>query len=366
MADDKGFGDPLGSGLRYERISDINSGSFGFVQKCRDKKTGDVVAVKFVHRKRMGATEQVLTFMEREIVNHSRLNHPFIIHFRDFFLLEEYLVVVMELADAGDLFDYTIKRRGLAEEEARQLFQQYVSGLEYTHRQGIVNRDVKPENTLLCNNPERGLTVKICDFGSSKDQDRGSKARTKVGSTQYMAPEISTSPDSYDGKVADMWSCGVMLYVMLMSRYPFMGPGEKVNPRILLRRMEQGVFNLKDTMSDEVKDLINGLLCADVGKRFTMEQVKAHPWYQTNLPEYLKTLNDDPPRAPHDLPSEEEVHRIIHNGVVNPPPDPNPPLPSESKRSASSGRAGKTGGGVSSTDVKAEVKGGEQKCCVIC
>mmetsp|Transcript_38460 Transcript_38460/g.99906 ORF Transcript_38460/g.99906 Transcript_38460/m.99906 type:complete len:370 (+) Transcript_38460:237-1346(+) len=369
MADDKGFGDPLGSGLRYERVSDINSGSFGFVQKCRDKKTGDIVAVKFVHRRRTGSANQVMTVMEREIVNHARLNHPFIIHFRDFFLLEDYLVVVMELADAGDLFDFTIKRRGLPEEEARPLFQQYVAGLEYSHAQGIVNRDVKPENTLLTHDPQRGLTVKICDFGSSKDQDRGSKARTKVGSTQYMAPEVSTSPDSYDGKVADMWSCGVMLYVMLMSRYPFMGPGEKVNPRILLRRMEQGAFNLKDSMSSEVKDLINNLLCADVTKRYTIEQVKAHPWYVKDLPDELKTINDNPPQMPHDLPSEEEVHRIIHNGIVAPPVDPNgpPPAPAAATKSGKSGSKKSGSKPVDPADVRPSVPGGDdKKCCVIC
>eukprot|EP00951_Prasinocladus_malaysianus_P041293 scaffold485576_cov55-Prasinocladus_malaysianus.AAC.1 len=213
----KGFGDPLGSGHRYVRLADINSGAFGFVQKCRDKRTGEEVAIKFILRKALDQNKQLLKYLEREIINHSRLQHPFIIKFKDFFLLPRYLVIVMELADTGDLFDYVISRRGLKEDVARRLFQQYVTGLEYCHNSGIVNRDIKPENTLLQRDPDRGMIVKICDFGNSKDQEKGSKARTRVGSPQYMAPEIIAQPESYDGKVADMWSCGVMLYVMLMA-----------------------------------------------------------------------------------------------------------------------------------------------------
>ena len=144
---DKGFGDPLGRSLRYERIRDINSGSFGFVQECRDKLTGERVAVKFVTRSDFNS--KTMKYHEREIVNHSKLHHPFIVELKDFFLLPKYQVIVMELADGGDLFDYVIGSGGLDEPIARRFFQQFIIGLEYCHNSGIVNRDVSALSWLL-------------------------------------------------------------------------------------------------------------------------------------------------------------------------------------------------------------------------
>lgn len=349
MADkaDQGFGDPLGKVYRYERVADINNGAYGFVQKCKDKKTGEMVACKFVLRKAADSNESYLKYLEREIVNHCSLHHRFIIEFKDFFLLPKYQVIVMELADAGDLFDYVISREGLNESQARPLFQQFIIGLDYCHKNGIVNRDVKPENTLL-QTSEDGLIVKICDFGNSKDQVRGSQARTKVGSPQYMAPEVIESPHEYDGKAADMWSCGVMLFVMLMARYPFLGPNEKMNHSKVFQRMIEADYTLKEGLSEDVVDLIRGLLTVDTTQRLSLDQVKQHPWFTTDIPQQLMTMNDTVSAPPTDLPSPQEVSRIIREGIVNPPLDPNPPPPVA----------------TSAEDVTPQIE--NRRCCVIC
>ena len=317
-----GFGDPLGSECRYEKVSDVNRGAYGFVQKCLDKVTGEYVAVKFIRRQEMLSN----AFLEREIINHCQLQHPFVIDFKDFFLASGFMVIVMELAEAGDLYDHVVNQNGLSEDVARSLFQQFIYGLHYCHENGIANRDVKPENTLLTETPEYGLTVKICDFGNSKNQVNGSHAKTKVGSPQYMAPEVIESTDvtAYDGKAADMWSCGVMLYVMVMSQYPFLRPGEKSNLRKIFKRMLEGTFPMKDGLSESLKDLIKGLLTVDTKKRLNMTQVMEHPWFVKDLPASLHAIKDNQLPTKR-LISPKEVASVIASNEENPPPDPNKP-----------------------------------------
>ena len=174
----------------------------------------------------------------------------------------------------------------------------------------------------MLQNSEDGLRVKMCDFGNSKDQEKGSQARTRVGSPQYMAPEVIESPQTYDGKCADMWSCGVMLYVFLMARYPFLGPGEKMNHSKIFQRMQAGAFLLKDSLSDEVKSLVKALMVVDPKKRMTLAEVKEHPWFVQDMPEELLRMNETLQERPSDLPSAEEIVRIIRAGEINPPPGP--------------------------------------------
>mmetsp|Transcript_7788 Transcript_7788/g.22165 ORF Transcript_7788/g.22165 Transcript_7788/m.22165 type:complete len:379 (+) Transcript_7788:187-1323(+) len=364
---DKGFGDPLGSSLRYERLRDINSGSFGFVQECRDKVTGEKVAIKFVARK--DADTKTMKYHEREIVNHSRLHHPFIVELKDFFLLPKYQVSVMELADAGDLFDHVIQCGGLEEPIARRFFQQFIIGLEYCHSNGIVNRDIKPENTLLQSGAD-GLTVKMCDFGNSKDQEKGSQARTRVGSPQYMAPEVIECPQTYDGKKADMWSCGVMLYVMLMARYPFLGPDEKMNHSKIFQRMQAGAFLLKDSLSDEVKSLVKSLMVVDPEQRMTLAEVKEHPWFTQDIPEGLLEMNETLQDRPSNLASAEEILRIIRTRETKPPRDPNLKAASAAEPvvSANDVTMAESGSSFFSEDTLRQMDQEKKDgcCCVIC
>jgi len=153
--------EPLQNHPKYEKVKDLNSGTFGFVQLCKDKTTGEMCAIKFIER-----GDKITKYVEREIVNHRLLIHPHIVQFKEVFLTHHYLGIAMEYAPGGDMFEYVVKKNGLREDEARWFFQQLIVGLDYCHRMSVVNRDIKLENTLLDSSP-RPL-VKICDFGYSK------------------------------------------------------------------------------------------------------------------------------------------------------------------------------------------------------
>ena len=206
----------------------------------------------------------------------------------------QYLAIVMEYAAGGDMFQYVKARGGLDEADARWFFQQLIIGLDYCHRSGVVNRDIKLENTLL-DGGARPL-LKICDFGYSKNE-KDSLPKSRVGTPGYTAPEVLSNARSYDGRAADVWSSGVMLYVMLFCEYPFERAGDgdggnkfaKVLDRI--RRVDYR-FPASIPVSAECKDLISKILVADPAARLTVDQIQSHPWYANGLPNGVRAMND--------------------------------------------------------------------------
>ena len=164
----------------------------------------------------------------REIVNHRSLRHPNIIRFKEVVLTPTHLAIVMEYAAGGELFERICEAGRFHEDEARYFFQQLVCGVSYCHAMQICHRDLKLENTLLDGSPAPRL--KICDFGYSKSSVLHSRPKSTVGTPAYIAPEV-LSRREYDGKHADVWSCGVTLYVMLVGAYPFEDPKDPKNFR---------------------------------------------------------------------------------------------------------------------------------------
>lgn len=136
--------DPLQEANRYVKVADLSSGSFGFVQLARHTETNELVAIKFIER-----GDRVNRYVEAEILNHRMLRHPHVIEFKEVFLTSEYICIVMEYASGGSLFTYVQRAVRLKEAAARWFFQQLIIGLDYCHRRGVVNRDIKLENTLL-------------------------------------------------------------------------------------------------------------------------------------------------------------------------------------------------------------------------
>lgn len=303
--------EPLAGHPRYELVRDLNSGTFGFVQLARDKATGEVWAIKFIER-----GEKITKYVEREIVNQRLLVHPHIVQFREVFLTSGHLCITMEYAPGGDMFEYVVRKNGLREDEARWFFQQLIVGLDYCHRMGVVNRDIKLENTLLDSSP-RPL-VKICDFGYSKHEKFQSAPGSRVGTPAYLAPEVilTTKGKTYDGKIADIWSCGVMLYVMLVGAYPFERPEDKHDNQ-KLQKMIQRILHVDYhvpshiKISDDCRDLLACILVADPHKRITIDGIYDHRWYCKGLPPGVREMNDRLQPPPDGLQSVEDVKRLI-------------------------------------------------------
>lgn len=225
------------------------------------------------------------------------------------------------------MFQYVKQRNGLQEYEARWFFQQLIIALDYCHKIGVVNRDIKLENTLL-DNSKRPL-VKMCDFGYSKHA-KDSLPKSKVGTPGYTAPEVISNKKHYDGVMADVWSSGVMLYVMLFGQYPFERPEDKKEAnrfqKVLYRiiavdyhfpsRAPHGV------VSETCKDLMRRIFVADPQQRITIPEIQAHPWYQQDLPPGLTGFNDiclaqqGQIGAPLSAQSEEQIRATVQEAKV--------------------------------------------------
>ncbi|XP_054806538.1 serine/threonine-protein kinase SAPK2-like isoform X2 [Prosopis cineraria] len=270
---------------RYEIIKDIGSGNFGVAKLVREKRTGEFFAVKFIER---GC--KIDEHVQREITNHRSLKHPNIIRFKEVLLTPTHLAIVMEYAAGGELFERICNAGRFSEDEARYFFQQLISGVSYCHSMEICHRDLKLENTLLDGSPAPRL--KICDFGYSKSSVLHSQPKSTVGTPAYIAPEV-LSRKEYDGKVADVWSCGVTLYVMLVGAYPFEDPEDPRNFRKTLQRILSVHYSIPNyvRVSQECRHLLSRIFVANPEKRITIPEIKKHPWFVYNLP--IEFMNEE-------------------------------------------------------------------------
>ncbi|KAK9828792.1 hypothetical protein WJX72_002102 [[Myrmecia] bisecta] len=306
---------PLAGHPTYQKVKDLNAGAFGFVQLAQNKFTGELVAIKFIKR-----GSNINKYVTREIINHSHLLHPHIVQFKEVFLTKDHLAIAMEYAAGGDMFQHVKIRGGLDEVEARWFFQQLIIGVDYCHKMGVVNRDVKLENTLL-DGSKRPL-LKICDFGYSKSE-RDSLPKSKVGTPGYTAPEVISNSANYNGKTADVWSCGVMLFVMLFCEYPFERTADKDDPdrfQRAVKRILNAEYDIPDCIpvSAECQDLLSHILVADPAKRYTIEQIQQHPWYRVDLPPGVIHMNEQclllkDHTAGYQTP--EEIARVVREAI---------------------------------------------------
>ncbi|CAN1259041.1 Serine/threonine-protein kinase SAPK3 [Linum perenne] len=293
---------------RYEMIKDLGSGNFGVAKLVRDKKTKELVAVKYIERGK-----------KREIINHRSLRHPNIVRFKEVWLTPTHLAIVMEYAAGGELFARICNAGRFSEDEARFFFQQLISGVSYCHSMEICHRDLKLENTLLDGSPAPRL--KICDFGYSKSGLLHSQPKSTVGTPAYIAPEV-LSRKEYDGKIADVWSCGVTLYVMLVGGYPFEDPDDPRNFRKTIGRIMSVQYSIPDyvRVSADCKQLLSRIFVANPAKRITIPEIKQLPWFLKNLPKELIEIEKTnySGGAEGDQPSQsvDEIMRIIEEAKV--------------------------------------------------
>ncbi|XP_043707580.1 serine/threonine-protein kinase SAPK1-like isoform X2 [Telopea speciosissima] len=227
-------------------------------------------------------------------------------------LTPTHLAIVMEYAAGGELFERICSAGRFSEDEARFFFQQLISGVSYCHSMQICHRDLKLENTLLDGNATPRL--KICDFGYSKSAILHSQPKSTVGTPAYIAPEV-LSRKEYDGKIADVWSCGVTLYVMLVGAYPFEDPDDPKNFRKTISRIMSVQYSIPDYVhvSSDCRHLLSRIFVANPSKRITIPEIKMHPWFLKNLPKELIEGEKNNVDANLDQPSQsiEETMRII-------------------------------------------------------
>jgi serine/threonine-protein kinase SRK2 len=324
---------PLEGHPRYQWLEDLNRGTFGFVQLAYDRVSRQQVAIKFIER-----GDKVTKYVQREILNHRRLIHPHIVEMREVFLTPDYLAITMEYASGGDLFSLVGRSKGLSEADARWYFQQLVISIDYCHRMGVANRDIKLENALLDSNPRPLL--KICDFGYSKHENFQSAPGSRVGTPAYLAPEVilTTKGKTYNAKAADVWSCGVLLYIMLAGAYPFSRPEDERLPapqrmHVMLQRILKLEYELppRIAVSPEAHSLLAAMLVAQPEQRISIQQMQRHPFFLRDLPPGVAEMNDRlvPPGAPsiksfcmpEGVQSLEETERLVAEGQGLPPPE---------------------------------------------
>jgi serine/threonine-protein kinase SRK2 len=259
----------------------LGSGNFGTAKLFKSRATGDLVAIKYIQR-----GEKIDDNVKRELQNHRLLTHPNIVRFIEVLLTEQHLAIVMEYAAGGELFDRILSAGKFSEPEARYFFQQLISGVAHCHAKGVAHRDLKLENTLLDGGEVPRL--KICDFGYSKNSLIDSDPKSTVGTPAYIAPEV-LDRRAYDGKTADVWSCGVTLYVMLCGRYPFEDRKDPRNIRSTFQKIKTCDYTIPSTVkiSDACLDLIQRIFVVDASKRIDIAGIRSHPWFMTNLPTEL-------------------------------------------------------------------------------
>ncbi|XP_067827051.1 serine/threonine-protein kinase SIK3 homolog isoform X3 [Heptranchias perlo] len=258
----------------YEIERTIGKGNFAVVKLATHIVTKAKVAIKIVDKTQL--EEENLKKIFREVQIMKMLRHPHIIRLYQVMETERMIYLVTEYASGGEIFDHLVAHGRMAEKEARKKFKQIVAAVHFCHCRNIVHRDLKAENLLL----DANLNIKIADFGFSNIFTPGQLLKTWCGSPPYAAPELFEGKE-YDGPKVDIWSLGVVLYVLVCGALPFDGSTlQNLRARVL-----SGKFRIPFFMSTECEHLIRHMLVLDPSKRLSVEQICKHKWMKIGDPD---------------------------------------------------------------------------------
>ena len=288
------------SKIEYYKIGrKIGQGAFGKVNIGLHILTGRVVAIKSFKKENCNSEKINKIINERNLMK--ELDHKNIIRILDYFEDKNYIFIIMEYINGGNLYSLIKKRRKLQEKMAKYIFKQMISALKYIHSHNIAHRDIKLDNILL----DLYNGIKICDFGIGKKLNSPDQLLTSFSGTPiYMAPEIILSEKNkgYKGFPVDVWSSGIALYIMLSGQLPFKNNKNNKNKKNKNKELEYSIVNKEpkelENISDKAKDLIKGLLCKDPSKRLTCDEILKHPWLKNedfkseNMLSHLFTKNE--------------------------------------------------------------------------
>ncbi|TKY71369.1 Serine/threonine-protein kinase SRK2B [Spatholobus suberectus] len=306
---------------KYELVKDIGSGNFGVARLMRHKDTKELVAMKFIER-----GHKIDENVAREIINHRSLRHPNIIRFKEVVLTPTHLGIVMEYAAGGELFERICSAGRFSEDEARYFFQQLISGVSYCHSMQICHRDFEAGEHLIGWKPcptaqDFFASDNLLFFQSSLLHSR---PKSTVGTPAYIAPEV-LSRREYDGKLADVWSCGVTLYVMLVGAYPFEDQEDPRNFRKTINRIMAVQYKIPDYVhiSQDCRHLLSRIFVANPARRITIKEIKSHPWFLKNLPreltEVAQAVYYRKENPTYSLQSIEDIMNIVGEAKTPPP-----------------------------------------------
>ncbi|XP_018560878.1 serine/threonine-protein kinase SIK2 isoform X2 [Anoplophora glabripennis] len=260
----------------YDIERTIGKGNFAVVKLAKHRITKTEVAIKIIDKSQLDASNLQKVYREVDIMK--RLDHPHIIKLYQVMETKNMIYLVSEYASQGEIFDYIARYGRMTEDQSRVKFWQILSAVEYCHNRNIVHRDLKAENLLLDSNNN----IKIADFGFSNYYTTGGQLSTWCGSPPYAAPEVFEGK-KYVGPEIDIWSLGVVLYVLVCGALPFDG----CSLQALRDRVLSGRFRIPYFMSSDCESLIRKMLVLEPNKRFSIQQIKKHRWMQMGVPPTL-------------------------------------------------------------------------------
>ncbi|XP_016458754.2 CBL-interacting serine/threonine-protein kinase 6 [Nicotiana tabacum] len=270
---------------KYELGRILGQGTFAKVYHSRNVVTGGNIAMKVVGKEKVikvGMMEQI----KREISVMKMVKHPNIVELHEVMASKSKIYFAMEFVKGGELFAKVAKGR-LREDIARGYFQQLISAIDFCHSRGVYHRDLKPENLLL---DEEG-NLKVTDFGLSAFSDhlrQDGLLHTTCGTPAYVAPEV-IGKNGYNGATADIWSCGVILYVLIAGFLPF----QDENIMVMYKKIHSGAFKCPPWFSSDARKLITRMLDPNPSTRITASKIMDSSWFKKSVPKILKTKEEE-------------------------------------------------------------------------
>lgn len=255
---------------KYEYLKTIGSGSFSAVVLCRHVYTRRLFACKVVSRELL-VEQQIFDRFEQEVRILQSLHHPYIVHVETLVFSEDYIYLVMEYCPNGELFQRIVQTGGLDETETRRIFKQICEALSFVHSHNIAHRDLKPENILL----DKDMNAKLADFGLCHTTSPQKLLLTPCGSPFYAPPEIINN-EEYDGKKADIWSLGVVLYTMATGSLPW----TETNQTQLFIQIREADILVPPHVNPLVQHLLRMMLSRNPAVRPSCEEILSLPWVQ--------------------------------------------------------------------------------------
>ncbi|KAJ3199991.1 hypothetical protein HDU82_009271, partial [Entophlyctis luteolus] len=264
----------------------IGQGTYGKVKLGIHLVTGEKAAVKIIEKSQIKSPKQVAR-VQREIRFLKLLHHPHIISVYDVIETDAFIYILTEYAVGGELFDYIVSNKRIAEDEARRFFRMVAGAVSYCHQNAVIHRDLKPENLLL----DENKSIKLIDFGFANNyKTDGSQLDTFCGSPFYAAPEMILGK-KYTGPEVDMWSLGVILFTMLCGHLPF----DDDNLKQLYRKIAVGKYVVPDYVSPTARHLMSRLIHTHAQTRATMRELVMHPWINSG---YTSSISAHIPTRP--------------------------------------------------------------------